>query len=416
MKLFEVDSRFIFETSSLIHPSKHTYGMAIIYSIEKINERLNQLRIEEENNETERSQLLDHLKKFSSNEDTLKVVAALTSLHKNMELIKEERLEILKHFPRHMEEDTISARSKKIRRNLPPTTIASKWNLNILNPYLIQFEEVYTFEELLFQTPPKISDRALRFIDVCSLISLQNLLRTEFPPDHQASCFAKHLYLTMNQRFSNMESSIDDAATVLFDALGFNDAQVEHSGYRIPSRNKLQFQMSNKVVYADADLTVFNLRTAIRLAVVENKRVVGSSNECVNGEPQLVAEAVAAAMYNEKIIAKNRRRTVSAPAATGVNLSEIPSADTSVVSNQDRIFMMLISGLEIRFYAHKFSNMILNCIANEIEPNETTQIEKFSVMENGVKRHGLSLVDADDRAIIFRIMDSIQQTISTVLC
>ncbi|CAM2724081.1 unnamed protein product [Rotaria socialis] len=390
--------------------------MANIFSVEKINERLNQLRIEEENNETERSQLLDHLKKFSSNEDTLKVVAALTSLHKNMELIKEERLEILKHFPRHMEEDTISARSKKIRRNLPPATSASKWSFTILEAYLIQFEEVYTFEELLFQTPPKISDRALRFIDVCSLISLQNLLRTEFPPDHQASCFAKHLYLTMNQRFSNMESSIDDAATVLFDALGFNDAQVEHSGYRIPSRNKLQFQMSNKVVYADADLTVFNLRTAIRLAVVENKRVVGSSNECVNGEPQLVAEAVAAAMYNEKIIAKNRRRTVSAPAATGVNLSEIPSADTSVVSNQDRIFMMLISGLEIRFYAHKFSNMILNCIANEIEPNETTQIEKFSVMENGVKRHGLSLVDADDRAIIFRIMDSIQQTISTVLC
>ncbi|CAF4814719.1 unnamed protein product [Rotaria socialis] len=280
--------------------------MANIFSVEKINERLNQLRIEEENNETERSQLLDHLKKFSSNEDTLKVVAALTSLHKNMELIKEERLEILKHFPRHMEEDTISARSKKIRRNLPPATSASKWSFTILEAYLIQFEEVYTFEELLFQTPPKISDRALRFIDVCSLISLQNLLRTEFPPDHQASCFAKHLYLTMNQRFSNMESSIDDAATVLFDALGFNDAQVEHSGHRIPSRNKLQFQMSNKVVYADADLTVFNLRTAIRLAVVENKRVVGSSNECVNGEPQLVAEAVAAAMYNEKIIAKVR--------------------------------------------------------------------------------------------------------------
>ncbi|CAF4814702.1 unnamed protein product, partial [Rotaria socialis] len=157
MKLFEVDSRFIFETSSLIHPSKHTYGMAIIYSIEKINERLNQLRIEEENNETERSQLLDHLKKFSSNEDTLKVVAALTSLHKNMELIKEERLEILKHFPRHMEEEIVNLSSKKIRRNLPPPTIASKWNLNILNAYLIQFEEVYTFEELLFQTPPKIS-------------------------------------------------------------------------------------------------------------------------------------------------------------------------------------------------------------------------------------------------------------------
>ncbi|CAF3484580.1 unnamed protein product [Rotaria socialis] len=343
MKLFEVDSRFIFETSSLIHPSKHTYGMAIIYSIEKINERLNQLRIEEENNETERSQLLDHLKKFSSNEDTLKVVAALTSLHKNMELIKEERLEILKHFPRHMEED-----------------------------------------------------RALRFITACSPISYENVLKAKFPSDHQASCFAKHLYATTNEDFPNMETNIDDATIILFNALGFNDSDLITM-----SRKRLNLKMSNKMVHADVDLCVVNLKAMIRLVVVQDKIFDDYSDKYADCESQLVAEAVAAAMYNEKIIAKNRRRTVSAPAATGVNLSEIPSADTSVVSN-------------IRFYAHKFSNMILNCIANEIEPNETTQIEKFSVMENGVKRHGLSLIDADDRAIIFRIMDCIQQTISTV--
>ena len=78
--------------------------------------------------------------------------------------------------------------------------------------------------------------------------------------------------------------------------------------------------------------------------------------------------------------------------------------------------MILIRDRCVHFYAHKFSNMILNCIANEIEPNETTEIRKFSAMVNGVKRHGLSLVDADDRAIIFRIMDCIQQIISTVGC
>ncbi|CAF4700725.1 unnamed protein product, partial [Rotaria socialis] len=253
--------------------------------------------------------------------------------------------------------------------------------------------------------------RALRFITACSPISYENVLKAKFPSDHQASCFAKHLYATTNEDFPNMETNIDDATIILFNALGFNDSDLITM-----SRKRLNLKMSNKMVHADVDLCVVNLKAMIRLVVVQDKIFDDYSDKYADCESQLVAEAVAAAMYNEKIIAKNRRRTVSAPAATGVNLSEIPSADTSVVSNQDRIFMMLISGLEIRFYAHKFSNMILNCIANEIEPNETTQIEKFSVMENGVKRHGLSLVDADDRAIIFRIMDSIQQTISTVLC
>jgi hypothetical protein len=78
-----------------------------------------------------------------------------------------------------------------------------------------------------------------------------------------------------------MEASIEDTVIVLFDALSFNDEDlitvyvlcfflfdfiIEFSSR---SRNRLNFQMSNKMVCADADLTVFNLKTWIRLALVE---------------------------------------------------------------------------------------------------------------------------------------------------
>jgi hypothetical protein len=106
-------------------------------------------------------------------------------------------------------------------------------------------------------------------------------VKAEFPSDHQAALLAKHLYRTTSSCFGNMEVSIDDMVMVLFDALGFNDEDLitvyvsyffffDFSiGFSSRSRNKLNFQMSNKIVCADADLTVFNLKSLIRLAVVE---------------------------------------------------------------------------------------------------------------------------------------------------
>jgi hypothetical protein len=125
------------------------------------------------------------------------------------------------------------------------------------------------------------SDRAKRFTDACSIISYENTLKAEFPSDHHAAWLAKHLYRTTSSCFDNMEVSINDMVIALFDALGFNDENlitvyvsyffffdfsIEFSSR---SRNRLNFQMSNKTVYADADLTVFNLRSLILLVVVE---------------------------------------------------------------------------------------------------------------------------------------------------
>ncbi|CAF4876023.1 unnamed protein product, partial [Rotaria sp. Silwood2] len=130
-----------------------------------------------------------------------------------------------------------------------------------------------------------------------SIISYESLLNAVFPSDPQASWLAKHMYLNSSSCFGNTEASVDDMVIVLFNALGFNDGNLI-----TVSRNRLNFQMSKKTVCADADLTVFNLKTMIRLALVEDKRLDKALGIDESGEPQLIAEAVAAAMYNRKII------------------------------------------------------------------------------------------------------------------
>ncbi len=125
------------------------------------------------------------------------------------------------------------------------------------------------------------SDRATRFTDDCSIISPTSIFEKNFPSNYHARSLAKHLYVNTSNRFGNSEASIDDVIFILFDALGFNDGDlitvyVTHSlffdfivEFFSSSRNKLNFKMSNKIVSADADLTVFNLKTCIRLVLVK---------------------------------------------------------------------------------------------------------------------------------------------------
>ncbi|CAF4480542.1 unnamed protein product [Rotaria sp. Silwood2] len=95
--------------------------------------------------------------------------------------------------------------------------------------------------------------------------------------------------------------------------------------------------MSKKTVCADADLTVFNLKTMIRLALVEDKRLDKALGIDESGEPQLIAEAVAAAMYNRKIIntQNNPRRATSEPSTdnpTSPQAAMLNTLSTSDVS------------------------------------------------------------------------------------
>ena len=71
-----------------------------------------------------------------------------------------------------------------------------------------------------------------------------------------------------------------------------------------------------------------------------------------------------------------------------------------------------MSGSNVFFYSHKFSDSLLNSIADGIEPLECTQIQKFTRIDGRAVSHGFSLLSPDDRVSIFEILDGIQQIIS----
>ena len=74
--------------------------------------------------------------------------------------------------------------------------------------------------------------------------------------------------------------------------------------------------------------------------------------------------------------------------------------------------MFRVTGFYVFLHSNKFSKALLNSIAEGIEHR---QIQKFTVMEdNHLEQLGLSLLVADDHAIIFRILDCIQQIISRI--
>ena len=71
--------------------------------------------------------------------------------------------------------------------------------------------------------------------------------------------------------------------------------------------------------------------------------------------------------------------------------------------------MIRMSGTRVYFYSHKFSDDLLDRIAKENLPLDYTEIQKFARIDGGGRlHHDFMLLYADDRAIIFQILDSIQ--------
>ncbi len=74
--------------------------------------------------------------------------------------------------------------------------------------------------------------------------------------------------------------------------------------------------------------------------------------------------------------------------------------------------MVRVVGCDMFFYSHKFSDALLDSVANGIEPSDNTQIHEYTRIIERSRKSGLSLLRANDRVIIFQILDSIQQIIS----
>ena len=74
--------------------------------------------------------------------------------------------------------------------------------------------------------------------------------------------------------------------------------------------------------------------------------------------------------------------------------------------------MIRMLGTRVYFYSHKFSDDLLDRIAKGNLPLDCTEIQMFVKIEDDIFRENFSLLDAHTRAIIFQMLDSIQQIIS----
>lgn len=86
--------------------------------------------------------------------------------------------------------------------------------------------------------------------------------------------------------------------------------------------------------------------------------------------------------------------------------------NASCILFQRPLFMVRVAGSTVYFYSHRFSNCLLDSVSKGTEPMESTYIQKLSVVKDNTERHGFSLLDPDDRARIFKVLNCIQQIIA----
>lgn len=160
--------------------------MASLVSSESVKCRLDELHKKEKDAEAEKEQMQDLLKISTTMEETSKIVDALKSLNDVIALIMQERMQIVDKMKRQMEIGRFlicfmflssfhvsyfcqigitRSPSKKMRRSLPPPTSGFKWTPEILESYGISFKDVYSVDELVFQTAPATS--GTYFLHIC---------------------------------------------------------------------------------------------------------------------------------------------------------------------------------------------------------------------------------------------------------
>jgi hypothetical protein len=160
--------------------------MASSFSSESANCHLDELYKKEKDAEAGKEQLQNLLKISPSTEERWKIVDALKSLNDVIALIMQERMQIVDKMKRQMEIGRFlicfmflssfhvsyfcqigitRSPSKKMRRSLPPPTSGFKWTPEILEAYGISFKDVYSVDELVFQTAPATS--GTYFLHIC---------------------------------------------------------------------------------------------------------------------------------------------------------------------------------------------------------------------------------------------------------
>ena len=110
-------------------------------------------------------------------------------------------------------------------------------------------------------------DNAKSVIQSCSFIDMNSIMTLCLPAPRANPGFAlfKYLRLIAGESKLGLESVVDDLVIHLLTALGFNDDY-----FVVLSKNNLKFSMhGDNNVYATADVTVYDINSKFRLAVIE---------------------------------------------------------------------------------------------------------------------------------------------------
>jgi len=311
---------------------------------------------------------------------------------------------------------------KRGRSDLPGPTSGSKWNHYILEQYNIHITPEKDMERFLGFKPPALSDRGKQVMEECKEINRASVMEAKFPDNTIGNHIAKLLYLTLFTDNNQYECVVDDMMAALLHHMGFNDGSLV-----VLTKSQLSFIMSNSdQTEATADVTIVDVTTWYRLAVWEDKSWK-VSNQVMSipdvHEPQLVAEAIAAAQYNLRLFTR-RKRANSVPSASS-SASDSKKADSNDYDDDNdynrfdpnfKIDMMLIRvlGEEVTFYRAPLTGQLLNSVAyKEPNPPKTTIYKYTSNLPEGPSRFypaKLRLSLPEEREIIITILDALCQT------
>jgi hypothetical protein len=259
---------------------------------------------------------------------------------------------------------------------------ASNWTEGELAALKVQFEIVSSLPS--FSTAVVRSEKAVELIEELVELNDRSYIpdykNLERPDIRLKNLFYKAVYIV--QKYHNHESAVDIFVQLLLYRLGyFDDWLYVFPQLRLKLRYGQGLETQNKCL-AVADFTAMDVVSNLRMAVVEDKRLVDS--QIINSEPQLIAELIA--LYQ----------------AHDFTVEEIgASTATASVTVRPPVVGVRVNGLHFWFYQIDDPQHLLNAMTTKLAANEWTTVSKLG------GPLGLSFLKPDERTTIIHTLDDI---------
>jgi hypothetical protein len=283
----------------------------------------------------------------------------------------------------------------------PQPICGSDWKSSTLERYNIAFDQFDTPSEAIGLQVTSTAEGE-RIIKQCKAIIIieheEKKKAIKFIPyndidKNEAGNHLSKLYSLLTGQLEanslNRETVVDDLVCALLHHLGFNRGNTV-----VLRQNHLTLLMSKSRKEATPDVLVYDASSHCRLMIFEDK-IADLSRMYYTGEPQLIAETIAAVQANVAL----------EEAASKAQLVEAPSAQPRAVP-APQMWMVRVTGPVFTFYSAVLSPELLECVAQldgMIKPPEApTRIKRLRRLDFGI---------AEERAEIIHTLLAMRVTI-----